>query len=141
VDARHGRLTIFGAPAVALAAGALLADLAVLALPWNGASLLSSYVAQGFSFRAKVANLLAVFAVTVGILVGLVLLRRGRATLASGVFVGVLVVFGLRVLSSALLVIDGWHWQTLVILGLQTIECALLFLAARTAGRDESTAT
>jgi MFS family permease len=141
VDVRRERLTIFGTPAVAFAAGALLADLAVLALPWNGTSLLASYVAGGFSSRVKVANLLAAFAVAVAILVGLVLLRRGRATLAFGVFVGVLVVVGLRVMSSALLVIYGWRWQTLVILGLQTIECALLFLAAGAARRDESIAT
>jgi hypothetical protein len=49
------------------------------------------------------------------------------------VFVGVLVVLGLSVISSVLTSIDGWLWQTAVVLGLQTVECVLLFLAVRAA--------
>ena len=75
----------------------------------------------------------ALFAEAVAILIGLMLLRRGRGAMASGVFVGLLVVLGFRVISSALWTIGGWQWQTTVFLGLQTIECALLFLAARAA--------
>jgi hypothetical protein len=56
--------------------------------------------------------------------------------MASGVFVGLLVVLGLRVISSVLTSINGWLWQTAVFLGLQTIECVLLFLAARAARRQ-----
>ena len=77
------------------------------------------------------AYLLILFAQAVAILIGLMLLRQGRATVASGLFVGLLVILGLRVTSSVLTSIDGWVWQTAVFLGLQTMECALLFLAAR----------
>ena len=88
---------------------------------------------DGFPSRVEVAYLLALFAQSVAILIGLLLLRRSRATMASGVFVGLLVIIGLRVISSILTSIDGWVWQTGVVLGLQTMECALLFLAARAA--------
>jgi hypothetical protein len=91
-----------------------------------------------FSFRVEVAYLLTLFARSVAILVGLLLLRRGRATLASGVFVGLLIIIGLHVISSVLTSIFGWVWQTVVVLGLQTMECALLFLAAR-AARQQGT--
>ena len=84
----------------------------------------------------EVAYLLTLFAQSVAILIGLMLLRRGRASMASGVFVGLLVVLGLRVISSVLTSINGWLWQTAVFLGLQTIECVLLFLAARAARRQ-----
>jgi hypothetical protein len=80
-----------------------------------------------------VAYLLTLFARSVAILVGLLLLRRGRAALASGVFVGLFVIIGLHVISSVLTSIFGWVWQTVVVLSLQTIECVLLFLAARAA--------
>lgn len=88
---------------------------------------------DGFPSRVEVAYLLVLFAQSVAILIGLLLLLRSRATMASGVFVGLLVIIGLRVISSILTSIDGWVWQTGVVLGLQTIECALLFLAARAA--------
>jgi hypothetical protein len=112
-------------------------DIIVLVLPLNfGSSLLSYAVEEGFPFRVKVANLLTLFTISVAILVGLLFLRRGRASVASGVFVGVLVVLGLRVMSSVVTSIDGWRWQTAVFLGLQAIECVLLFLAARAARRQ-----
>ena len=114
-------------------------DLAVLLLPLHaGSSVVSSVLGDGFPFRIGVAFLLTLFAQSIAILVGLMLLRRGRATLASGVFVGLLVIIGLRVISSILTSIDGWVWQTGVVLGLQTMECALLFLAAR-AARQQGT--
>lgn len=113
-------------------------DLAVLLLPlYDGSSVLSSVLGEGFPFRAQVAYLLTLFSQAVAILIGLILLRRGRATLASGVFVGLLVIIGLRVISSAL-TIDGWVWQTEVVAGIETIECVLLFLAARTAKQQGS---
>jgi hypothetical protein len=120
---------------MAFAVGALVVDLAVLVLPLNfGSSLLSYALRQGFPFRAEVAYLLTLFTQAIAILIGLILLRRGRATMASGVFVGLLVILGLRVISSVLTSINGWVlWQTAVFLGLQTMECALLFLAARAA--------
>jgi len=119
---------------MAFAVGALVADLAVLALPLNDGSSLLSYTLNVVSpFRAQVAYLLTLFAQAVAILIGLMFLRRGRASMASGVFVGLLVILGLRVISSVLNSISGWLWQTAVFLGLQTIECALLFLAARAA--------
>ena len=124
---------------MAFATGALVMDLAVLVLPLNlGSSLLSYALGEGFPFRMKVAYLLTLFAQVAAILIGLMLLRRGRATMASGVFVGLLVILGLRVISSVLTSINGWVWQTPVVLGLQTIECALLFLAARAAQQQET---
>lgn len=122
---------------MAFAAGALVMDLTVLLLPLHdGSSVVSSVLGEGFPFRAQVAYLLTLFAQAVAILIGLMLLRRGRATMASGVFVGLLVILGLRVISSLLTLIDGWVWQGVVVLGLQTMECALLFLAARAAKRQ-----
>jgi len=119
---------------MAFAVGALVADLAVLALPLNDGSSLLSYTLNVVSpFRDQVAYVLTLFAQAVAILIGLMFLRRGRASMASGVFVGLLVILGLRVISSVLNSISGWQWQTAVFLGLQTIECALLFLAARAA--------
>ena len=107
-------------------------DLAVLVLPLNaGSSLLSYTLGEAFPFRVEVAYLLTLFAQAAAILIGLMLLRRGRASMASGVFVGLLVILGLRVISSVLTSINGWVWQTAVVLGLQTMECALLWLAAR----------
>ena len=119
---------------MAFAVGALVADLAVLALPLNDGSSLLSYTLNVVSpFRDQVAYVLTLFAQAVAILIGLMFLRRGRASMASGVFVGLLVILGLRVISSVLNSISGWLWQTAVFLGLQTIECALLFLAAKAA--------
>ncbi len=119
---------------MAFAAGALVVNLAVLVVPLNlGSSMLSSALGEGLPFAARVANLLTLFAGAVAILIGLMLLRRGQATMASGVFVGVLVILGLQVISSVLISIYGWVWQTVVFLCLQTIECALLLLAARAA--------
>jgi hypothetical protein len=119
---------------MAFAVGALVMDLTVLLLPLHdGSSVVSSVLGDGFPSRVEVAYLLALFAQSVAILIGLLLLRRSRATMASGVFVGLLVIIGLRVISSILTSIDGWVWQTGVVLGLQTMECALLFLAARAA--------
>lgn len=39
-------------------------------------------------------------------------------------------------ISSAILSIDGWRWQTTVVLGLQTLESILLLLAAGSVFRD-----
>jgi hypothetical protein len=114
-------------------------DLAVLLLPLrDGSSGVSAVLGDGFPFRVEVAFFLTLFAQSVAVLIGLMLLRRGRATMASGVFVGLLVIIGLRVISSILTSIDGWVWQTAVVLGLQTMECALLFLAARAAKQRET---
>ena len=122
---------------MAFAVGALVMDLAVLLLPLHdGSSVVSSVLGEGFPSRVEVAYLLALFPQSVAILIGLMLLRRSRATMASGVFVGLLVIIGLRVISSILTSLDGWVWQTGVVLGLQTMECALLFLAARAARRQ-----
>ena len=124
---------------MAFAVGALVMDLAVLLVPLNdGSSLVSSVLGQGGPFRAEVAYLLILFAQAVAILIGLMLLRQGRATVASGLFVGLLVILGLRVTSSVLTSIDGWVWQTAVFLGLQTMECALLLLAARAANKQRT---
>src|SRR5215207_7235748 len=109
---------------MAFAVGALVMELAVLLLPLYDGSVLSSVLGED-PFRAQVAYILTLFSQAVALLIGLVLLRRGRATLASGVFVGLLVIIGLRVISSVL-TIDGWLWQTAVVVGLQTIECVLL---------------
>jgi hypothetical protein len=137
VDTRQRASRISAPPAMAFAVGALLVEITALVLPLTLESGLLSYaVGEGFPFRVKVANLLTLFAVSVAILVGLAFLRRGRASVASGVFVGLLVVLGLRVMSSVVTSIDGWRWQTTVFLGLQAIECVLLFLAARAALRQ-----
>jgi hypothetical protein len=107
-------------------------DLAVLLLPlYEGSSVASSVLGDGYPFRVEAAYFLTLFATSAAILIGLMLLRRGRATMAAGVFVGLLVITGLGVLSSILTAIG--MWQTVVVLGLQTMECALLFLAARAA--------
>jgi hypothetical protein len=124
---------------MAFAVGALVMELAVLLLPLYDGSVLSSVLGEGYPFRAQVAYILTLFSQAVALLIGLVLLRRGRATLASDVFVGLLVIMGLRVISSVL-TIDGWLWQTAVVVGLQTIECVLLILAAR-AARQQGTQT
>ena len=122
---------------MAFAVGALVVDLTVLLLPLNdGSSVLSSVLGERFPFHDQVVYLLTLFARAVAILIGLMLLRRGRATMASGVFVGLLVILGLQVISSVLTLVDGWVWQGVVVLGLQTMECALLFLAARAARRQ-----
>jgi hypothetical protein len=134
VDVRHRASRISAAPAMAFAVGALVVDLAILALPLNdGSSVLSYALNAGFAFRSQVAYLLLLFPQAVAILIGLRFLRRGRASMASGVFVGVLVILGLRVMSSVLTSFSGWAWQSAVVLSLQTIECACLFLAARAA--------
>jgi hypothetical protein len=122
---------------MAFAVGALLVDLALLVLPLNlGSSLLSYALGEGSrsAWRWRISSHCS--PKSVAILIGLMLLRRGRASMASGVFVGLLVVLGLRVISSVLTSINGWLWQTAVFLGLQTIECVLLFLAARAARRQ-----
>lgn len=87
------------------------------------------------------AFVLTLFAKAVVMLIGLVLLRRGRASMASGVFVGLLVVLGLSVISSVLTSVDGWLWPTAVVLGLQTVECVLLFLAVRAARQHTTDAS
>ena len=134
VDVRLRKGRISEAPATAFAVGALIADLAVLLLPLDlGNSLLSYALGEGFPFRVQVAYLFTLFAQAVAILVGLMLLRRGRASMASGVFVGLLLIMGADVIFSVLTSTNGWVWQTAVFLGLQTAECALLFLAARAA--------
>ena len=46
-----------------------------------------------------------------------------------------------RVLSELLQAIEVWIWQTFAVEGHQTIEAALLFLAASRAHREEPTAT
>jgi hypothetical protein len=133
VDVRR-RASRISDPARAFAVGALAMELAVLVLPlYEGSSVLSSVLGEGFPFRAQVAYFLTLFAQAVAILIGLMLLRRGRATIASGVFLGLLVILGLRVISSIVTSIGGWVWQSAVVLGIQTMECALLFLAARAA--------
>jgi hypothetical protein len=140
VDARQLARRVSTEPATAFAVGALVVDLAVLALPLRDGSSLLFYVVRDVSpFRVKLAFLLTILAQAVAILIGLMLLRRGRASMASGVFVGLLVVLGLRVISSVLTSIDGWLWQTGVVLGLQTVECVLLVLAARAARQHGTT--
>jgi hypothetical protein len=141
VDVRQLARRISAEPATAFAVGALVVDLAVLALPLNDGSSQLSYVLGVVSpLRVKLAYLLTVLARAVAILIGLVLLRRGRTSMASGVFVGLLVVLGLSVISSVLTSIDGWLWQAAVVLGLQTVECVLLFLAVRAARQHRTDA-
>jgi hypothetical protein len=120
---------------MAFAVGALLADLAYLLLPVNSGSSLVSLAAlqRGYPLRVQVASLLMLFSQALAILIGIMLLRRGREAMASGVFIGLLVVLGLRLVYLVMLTIDGFTWQAVILLGLQTIECALLFLAARAA--------
>lgn len=68
-------------PAMAFAVGALVMDLAVLLLPLHdGSSVVSSVLGEGFPSRVEVAYLLALFPQSVAILIGLMLLRRSRAT-------------------------------------------------------------
>jgi len=126
---------------MAFAVGALIADLAYLLLPLNSGSNVVSLAAlhQELPLRVQAASLLTLFSQAIAILIGLMLLRRGRAAMASGVFIGLLVVLGLRVVYSVLVTIGGFGWQTVVYLGLWTIECALLFLAARAAAKQQST--
>lgn len=113
-------------------------DLAVLLLPLHdGSSVVSLLLGTG-PVRLQAAYVLTLFARSVAILTGLMLLRRGRGSMASGVFVGLLVIIGLRVTSSILTAIDGWMWQTGVVLVLQTMECALLLLAAQAARQQET---
>jgi hypothetical protein len=139
VEVRHRTSRISTIPAMAFAVGALVMDVAVLVLPLHdGSSVVSLLLGDGVSFRVEIAYFLTLFAQAFAILVGLMLLRRGRATMASGVFVGLLVILGLHLISSVLTLIDGWVWQGVVALGLQTMECALLFLAAR-AARQQGT--
>jgi hypothetical protein len=143
MDVRQRASRIITKPATAFAAGALVVDAAIPVLPLNdGSSLLSlTALGEGVPLRVRLAYLLTLFAKAVAILVGLVLLRRGRASMASGVFVGLLVVLGFSVISSVLTSIDGWLWQTAVVLGLQTLECALLFLAVRAARQQRTGAS
>ncbi len=118
---------------------ALLVDLAFLLVPLNdGSNLLFSALRlrEGFPLRVSVAYLLTLFAQAIAILIGLMLLRLGRAGIASGVFIGVLVTLGMRLTNSFLTTFYGWPWQTVVVLGLQTVECVLLLLAARAAARQ-----
>jgi hypothetical protein len=124
---------------MAFAVSALVVDLAVLLVPLNdGSNILFSGLSlrEGFPLRVNVAYLLTLFAQAIAILIGLMLLRRGREAMASGVFLGLLVILGLRVISSTLTSINWLWWQTGVFLSLQTIECVLLFLAARAAKRQ-----
>jgi hypothetical protein len=133
------RPAAIASPVVVFASAALLADLAVVVLPWDfGSSRLTVAVASGLPVEVKIANLIAVFTGIVGIIAGLAFVRRGSMAIASGVFVGLFVIFGLRVLASMLSAIHGWVWQTLAVLTLQTAECALLLLAARAAGHARS---
>jgi hypothetical protein len=139
VDVRQRGSGISANPALAFAVAALLVDLACLLVPLNdGSNILFSALSlrEGFPLRVNVAYLLTLFAQAITILIGLMLLRRGREAMASGVFVGLLVILGLRVISSILTSINGFLWQTAVFLGLQTIECVLLFFAARAARRQ-----
>ena len=116
---------------MAFGVGALLMELTVLVLPLiDGSSMVSRALGAGFSFRHLVAYFLTLCSQAVAIGLGLMVLRRGRATIACGVFVGLLVILGLRVIASVLTLVDGWVWQGMVVVGLQTMECALLFLAA-----------
>ena len=124
---------------MAFAVAALFIDLAFLLLPlYGGSNLLSTSLAlrEPFPLRVTVASLLTLFAKAITILIGLMLLRRGREAMASGVFLGLLVIFGLSVISSILTSIPVFLWQTVVFLGIQIIECVLLFLAARAARRQ-----
>jgi hypothetical protein len=127
---------------MAFAVAALLVDLAFLLVPLNdGSNILFSALSlrEGFPLRVNVAYFLTLFAQAITILIGLMLLRRGREAMASGVFVGLLVILGLRVISSILTSINGFLWQTAVLLGLHTLECVLLLLAARAAARQKGT--
>ena len=141
VDVRHRTSWIFSNPAMAFAVAALLVDLAFLLVPLYGSNILFSSLSlrEGFPFRVSVAVLLTLFAQAMTILIGLMLLRRGREAMASGVFVGLLVILGLRLVSSILTSINGSFWQTWFFLGVQTVECVLLLLAARAAARQQGT--
>ena len=99
---------------MAFAVAALLVDLAFLLVPLYGSNILFSSLSlrEGFPFRVSVAVLLTLFAQAMTILIGLMLLRRGREAMASGVFVGLLVILGLRLVSSILTSINGSFWQT-----------------------------
>jgi hypothetical protein len=137
-DERSTISAVAGSP-TGLAVGALLADVAVVVLPLaDGRSQLSNVFSTGIPLRAKVAYLLLLFAFAVAIVVGIVVAHRGHPAVASGVFLGLLVVLALRVIASALTTYEGWVWQTTVVIALQTVECALLLLAARAARRPES---
>jgi hypothetical protein len=137
VDAPRRPSRTSAASAMAFGVGALVMELALLLLPLvDGSSAVSMGLGAGFPIRLLVAYFLKLFTQAVAILIGLWLLRRGRARIASGVFVALLVILGLQVIPSVLTLGDGWVWQGMVVLGLQTIECALLFLAARAANQQ-----
>ena len=135
MDVRQRASRISANPALAFAVGALLADLAYLLLPVNSGSSLVSLAAlqRGYPLRVQVASLLMLFSQALAILIGIMLLRRGREAMASGVFIGLLVILGLRVVYWVMATIGSFLWLAVILLGIQTIECALLFLAARAA--------
>ena len=90
------------------AGSALVLELAVLLIPLNdGSSLFSFALDAGFPLRAKVAYLLTLLSQAAVIVIGLMLLRGGRASMAWGVFLSLLVILGVRVTYSVLTSING----------------------------------
>jgi hypothetical protein len=140
VDVRHWPSKIAPTPAMAFAVSALVVELAFLLVPLNvdGSNILFSGLSlrEGFPLRVNVAWILTLLSQAVVILIGLMLLRRGREAMASGLFLGLLVILGIRLTNEVLTTPFGWPWQTAVYIGLQMVECVLLLLAARAAARQ-----
>ena len=136
------RMTLRTASPAVLAIAAIAIDLVIDAVPWwEGASYLSFAFFDDFPIHAKLSNAVALLVGPIVIAVGIVLLRRGRPSVASGVFIAAGSMLAARVVSELLQAIEGWIWQGLAVVGLQTVEAALLFLAASRARREEPTAT
>jgi hypothetical protein len=122
-----------------LAAAALLIDIGIALLPvYGNGQTHFGLVVLPFPFWIGLANFLSIYAIAAVILVGLVSFAW-RSSFAAGVFVAAAPFLGLRVVSSAIITIGWWQWLTTLILGPQTLESVLLFLAAASELRSEET--
>jgi hypothetical protein len=135
-------MTLRTASPAVFALAAMIIDLVIDALPWwEGASYLSFAFFEDFPIHAKLSNAVALLVGPIVIAVGIVLLRRGRPSVASGVFIAAGSMLAARVLSELLRAIEVRNWQMFAVVGLQAVEAVLLFLAASRARREEPTAT
>jgi hypothetical protein len=136
------RMTLRTASPAVLAIAAIAIDLVIDAIPWwNGASHLSFAFFEDLPIHAKLSNAVALLVGPIVIAVGIVLLRRGRPSVASGVFIAAGSMLAAGVLSELLRTIEVRNWQMFALVGLQAVEAVLLFLAASRARREEPTAT
>ncbi len=81
-------MTLRTASPAVFAIAAMTIDLVIDAVPWSGgASYLSFAFLEDFPIHAKLSNAVALLVGPIVIAVGIVLLRRGRPSVASGVFI------------------------------------------------------